>query len=90
MKMPIKDILREKLPRDVKESPEFNSLLSLIAKEDIKGIAELNGYLDNEIKKIRGWLSANKGPGTMSRLIRENVKKLEFLETIKKEVMKYF
>jgi predicted transcriptional regulator len=87
--MPIKDIFREKLPREVKESPEFNSLLSLISREEIKSIAELNVYLDKEIKAVRDWLSSNKGPGTMSRLRREKVKKLEFLEIIKREVMRY-
>jgi len=87
--MPIKDILRKKLPSDVKESPEFNVLLKLIEKKKISSIAGLGDYLESEIKKTRKWLAENRVAGTISDERREKVRELEFLEIIKSKVMKY-
>lgn len=87
--MNIKDTLRKKLPAEVKESPEFHTLLSIIEKEGINSIVGLGGHLDKKIKEAREWLDENKTYGTISDKRREKVRELEFLETIKREVMKY-
>lgn len=87
--MNIKDTLRKKLPAEVKESPEFHTLLSIIEEEGINSIVGLGEYLDKKIKEAREWLDENRTSGTISDKRREKVRELEFLETIKREVMKY-
>lgn len=87
--MAFKDELNKRLPKELKESPEFNILLSLVSKEDIGSPAELDAYLDSKIKKLREWLDKNKTAGTISDERRKKTHGLEFFETIKREVMRY-
>lgn len=87
--MELKESLKEKLPKNLKESPEFNVLISLISSEDIESAAELDAYLKKEAEKTRKWLDENKTRGTISGERRKKVRWLEFLETVKKEVTRY-
>ena len=90
--MAYKDILKKKVPEEVRFTPEFRVLLAVIKKQDIKSSMGLKNYTNSEIKSLKDWIKTNKKQnikGTMRRHIVKKQKQIDFYALIKKQVLKY-
>jgi hypothetical protein len=90
--MAFKDEIKEKIPGDIQNMPEFKVFLAIVKKEDIKSTDSLRMYLDTNIAKMKAEFKDNCKAcscGTMSRNTKELTKHLEFLQLIKDKILKY-
>ncbi len=89
--MDFEDEVLKKVPKEKQAelAIEFGMLLSFIRENKIKGKDQLNELLDSEIEKCRSLLSKSATIGTMSRIRREYVKKLQYLNVMKDIVERY-
>ena len=77
------DTVKKKVPK-YKQDMNFGILLSFIREHKLKNNKQLKAAISNEIKKVRMWLAKNKDPGTMNRVRREYIRKLEYFVDIRK------
>ena len=90
--MALKEELREKLPEEILLTPEYSILSGMIKKEKISSIAGLKRYIEREIRKTDESLRQKKRMqrgGTMTRWLRRDAARLDFLKLIKKRVLRY-
>lgn len=90
--MKFKNILKEKIPKDIQFTPEFKTLLAIIKRKNIKGPVSLRTHVKSEIKSCRDWIKKNQKQsrqGTMRRHLKRYNDKLDFYELINKKVLRY-
>ena len=90
--MQLKAELDEKLPLDIKLTPEFKSLLALIKKQNLQSVTDLKSYIEKELEKEGAWLKENKKhsvEGTLNRLISQHARHYDFLKLIRDKIFPY-
>lgn len=90
--MPLRELLRGKVPPDIQLTPEYKAFLSLLRQENIADAATLRTYLAQEREagadQLKALQGSNRG-GTQSVRLRSLAKKQEFLALIQEKILKY-
>ncbi len=89
--MTIKEDLKNKTPRYVAETNEFQVFLKWVAEKKIKTSTQLKSVLNAEIKDLQESLNKDMSSreGTNARVQRPRAKQLEFLKLARDKIVKY-
>ena len=89
--MPVKEYLKGKVPKYVKDTPEWLVFLRWLSQNNIKTRVQLNSVLNAEIRECEKMLKqfAKSREGTNARVLRSCAKKLGFLKLCRDKIAKY-
>ncbi len=79
--MSLKQILLEKIPKDLHEEPQFHALLDHIKLHNIETKEHLHDFLKNDIEIVGKWLEDNKNSNAIKvKSVRDKVVHLDVLK----------
>lgn len=87
--MTFKDVLKQKIPADLQQTPEFPILLKLVERENISSELAFKHYLDAEIRKKENHLKELAGSSTNNRRRVELAKELDVLRVFQSRILPY-
>jgi hypothetical protein len=88
--MTFRDVLKEKIPEHLQQTPEFPIILKLIADAKISGAESLRHWLNVEMQKCDKDLKEfDKAGSTMNRKRVQCAKRMELLTLIQDKILPY-
>ncbi len=88
--MAFKDVLKEKVPAYLQETPEFPIILKMIVEAKITGPESLRHWLNVEMQKCQNDLKEfGKAGSTMNRKRVQCASRMELLKLIQDKILPY-
>ncbi len=88
--MAFKDVLKEKVPAYLQETPEFPIIMKMISDAKITGPESLRHWLNVEIQKCRNDLKEfSKAGPTMNRKRVRCAERMDILKLVQDKILQY-
>jgi len=88
--MAFRDVLKEKVPEHLQQTPEFPIILKMIADANITGAESFRHWLNVEIQKCKNELKEEgKSGSTMNRKRVQCAKRIELLTLVQDKILSY-
>jgi hypothetical protein len=88
--MTFKDLLKNKVPLDLQNTPEFPIILKMLEQAKITGAESLRHWLNVETQKCENELREfDKAGSTMNRKRVQCAKRIELLKLVRDKILTY-